>query len=163
MKFIIKIIYDVLLDKVVKVLGITLVLVILLQIGGRYLLTLPFSWTEELARFLFIWFAFLGSVITLRSKMHLGIEFFYQKLKPKSKRSVDIFIQLVILFFGVLIAKYGFQLVELGEISKSPVLRWPMSYFYLSIPITGILFAIYSFYSLLTLFKTPAESSKVEG
>ena len=52
-----------------------------LQVLSRYVLEAPLPWTEELARFLLVWVAFLGSASVARRKMHIAVEFFSNKFK----------------------------------------------------------------------------------
>ncbi|WP_163538183.1 TRAP transporter small permease [Gracilibacillus sp. YIM 98692] len=160
MKAFIYVLYELILGNIVKILGISLVITILLQIAGRFILPHPLSWTEELARFLFIWFGFLGSVITLKRKMHLGIEILYQKFTGRNKKMLDTIIQMFIILFGVILFINGLKLVEIGNIQKSPVMRWPMSYFYSAIPVTGLLILIYSLFSLVKIFQNTSEQDK---
>ena len=37
------------------------------------------SWTEELARFLLVWVALLGSAVAFETKSHLGVDYFVGK------------------------------------------------------------------------------------
>ena len=71
MEKLIDFLFDTVLAAVLKIVGIILTLTILLQIFSRFIMIHPFSWTEELSRFAFIWFCFLGAAYTLRLKLHL--------------------------------------------------------------------------------------------
>ena len=65
-------------DKIVNgcLFFLTLVLVFTTgtQISLRVLFDLPLSWTEEVARYAFIWWVFFGAMIALRERRHLGID-----------------------------------------------------------------------------------------
>ena len=145
--------FDTLLAAVLKIVGILLTLTILLQIFSRFIMIHPFSWTEELSRFAFIWFCFLGSAFTLRKNLHLGIDYFYRKFNPRLRRAVEFFIQLLILFFGYLLVHFGFIMVGMTTFQKSPIMRLPMSYMYAVLPATGFFFVIFSVYQLQLLVK----------
>ena len=45
----------------------------LLQIGFRYALNAPLTWTEELARYLYVWACYLGAAVALRRRSHIAI------------------------------------------------------------------------------------------
>jgi len=147
------ILYDILLCNIVKILGFFLVLVVLLQIFNRFLMSTPLCWTEELSRFLFIWFCFLGSVVTLVKRQHLGIDIFYRHLSIKKKKLMDFFIYVLIIIFGVVMIIYGSNLVNITFIQKSPVMRIPMSYIYISLPTTGVLYVIFCLSEIISLFR----------
>jgi TRAP-type C4-dicarboxylate transport system permease small subunit len=153
LKKIIYILYDILLYNIVKILGFFLVLVVLLQIFNRFLMSTPLCWTEELSRFLFIWFCFLGSVVTLVKRQHLGIDIFYRRLSIKKKKLMDFFIYVLIIIFGVVMIIYGGNLVNITSIQKSPVMRIAMSYIYISLPITGVLYVIFCLSEVISLFR----------
>ena len=142
MKKMIHILYDLVVDNLVRIVGIVMTISILCQIGTRLLLKVPFSWTDELARFSFIWFCFLGSVMTLRHNMHLGIDYFESKMSPKVKFYNRIFVYALVIVFGAFVAFFGTMLLEIVSIQKSPVMRIPMVYVYMALPISGLLYAI---------------------
>lgn len=148
---VIEILYEKLLDSLVKILGIILVLTVLLQVGNRLLISRSLPWTEELSRFTFIWFCFLGSVITLKKGKHLGIEIFYRKIPDKAKKYYNIFIYLFTILFGYIITRYGYEMIKLTMYQRSPILRWPMAYVYAALPVTGVLYILYTVYNIYNL------------
>ena len=60
------------------------------QISLRVFFDLPLSWTEEVARYAFIWWVFFGAMIALRERRHLGIDVLANSLPPRLRRSWDI-------------------------------------------------------------------------
>ncbi|HAF50909.1 MAG TPA: hypothetical protein DCL04_07400, partial [Synergistaceae bacterium] len=54
--------------------------VIIAQVYMRYVAKSPFPWSEELARFLMAWIAFLGAGMGIRIGSHVGVELFVRKL-----------------------------------------------------------------------------------
>ena len=50
-------------------------LCVLAQVVFRYVFNAPLTWSEELARYLFIWCAFLGWTIASRRRSHLAMTF----------------------------------------------------------------------------------------
>ncbi len=143
MKEKVELIYDKVLGMLVKILGIALVLIVLLQITARYLPTNAFIWTEEMARLLFLWFSFLGTGLTLTKKMHLGIDFFYDRLSKKGKVFAQYFGMIVMLGFSLVLVYFGFKLVSVVSIQRSPVFGLSMSLFYAPVPVAGLLFSVY--------------------
>lgn len=153
MKRFIDILFDIVLATALKIIGMVLVLAILIQIFSRITMMHPFSWTEELSRFSFLWFCFLGSAYTLRMKLHLGIDYFYRKFSVKYKVYVDFFIQSTVIFFGYLLVHYGIVMISLTTFQKSPILRLPMASMYAVLPVTGFFFIIFSLYQVLLLIR----------
>ncbi len=150
---VIEFLFEKLLPFLLKLIGFILVFAILLQIFVRFIMIHPFSWTEELSRFSFIWFCFLGSAYALKKNLHLGIDYFYKKAAPATQRKIDLFIHLLILFFGILLCYYGTIMTRISSFQKSPILRLQMSYMYIVLPITGGFFLILSGYRLYQLIR----------
>lgn len=142
------IVYDLVLANLVKLVGIVMLVTILLQVGARLFLKVPFSWTDELARFSFIWFCFYGSVLTMRHKMHLGIDYFERKMGARGRYVNRVCIYALIMIFGLAMGTLGMQLLELVTIQKTPVMRVSMLYPYSAVPISGFLYAVLGAYFL---------------
>jgi TRAP-type C4-dicarboxylate transport system permease small subunit len=150
MERVIYIVFDKILSFFIKVIGTILSLTIILQIFSRIIMIHPFTWTEELSRFSFIWFCFLGSAYALHKKLHMGIDYFYRQYRPEKQRKIEIFVQLIILLFGALLIYYGIVLVQLTSIQLSTILRIPMSYMFSVLPITGTFFCLASVNQILS-------------
>jgi len=140
----IRILYDFIIEYIVRIIGVVLVATVLLQIFTRVFIRVPFSWTDELARFAFIWYCFLGSVLTMHKKMHLGIDYFESKMKPKTQYMNKLFVFAMQIVFSLFLAYYGFKLLNIVGTQKSPIMRVRMKYIYLVLPVSGVLYFILS-------------------
>lgn len=143
------VLYDYIIEYIVRLLGVLLVTTILMQIFTRIFFKVPFSWTDELARFVFIWYCFLGSVLTMHKKMHLGIDYFESKMSERGRFVNRVFIYAVQMFFAALLAYYGFKLLGIVGRQKSPIIRIKMKYIYSVLPISGVLYLILSVYEMI--------------
>jgi TRAP-type C4-dicarboxylate transport system permease small subunit len=138
----IHILYDYIVEYIVRILGVLLVSTVLMQIFTRIFFKVPFSWTDELARFTFIWYCFLGSVLTMYNKLHLGIDYFESKMKAKTKYYNRVFVYITQIVFSLLLSYYGFTLLGIVGFQKSPIMRLQMKYIYFVLPLTGLLYLI---------------------
>ncbi len=146
-------------NNLVKIFGVALLCVILLQIFGRTFMSSPPSWTEEVSRFTFLWYSFLACAVTFREKQHLGLDYFYHKFPAGMRHGVDLATQLLILFFGVFIAFYGYNLLSVVANRKAPITGWNMRIFYMVLPIMGVLFVLVALENLQGLL-TKKEGEK---
>ena len=71
--------------------GGLMAVVVIYGVIARYVVQNPSIWTEELARALMIWTAYLGISIALRRRGHLGILFFVLKLPIPLQRIIKLF------------------------------------------------------------------------
>jgi len=145
---IVDVLYDKVLASLVKIVGLVMLFSILTQIFTRSFFRVPLAWTEEAARFTFLYFCFLGGVMTLRYKLHLGIDFFESKMPKKMKFLNRIFVHSIVIFFGIFLGVYGIRLIDIVGIQVTPLLRIPMRHIYLILPVAGFLYSFLSFYQL---------------
>ena len=116
-----------LVDRVVKVVCVVLLgamaITIFTQVFGRLILARPFSWTEELARYLMIWGAFIGASSMIRTWENVYVDFFIEKLPPRLKKAAYTGIKLVILVFMVYIMYITLNILpRIGMYQTTPAL-----------------------------------------
>ncbi|MFA0175895.1 TRAP transporter small permease [Vibrio lentus] len=109
---------------------------IFLQVVSR---TFDYSiaWTEELARYCFIWLVYIGISFAVAKKSHIKIEAIAMLIDEKEKKYLSLFSDFVFLAFSVVILFKSTQMVAnlyyLGQ--TSPALGLPMWIVYLAGPI----------------------------
>jgi TRAP-type C4-dicarboxylate transport system permease small subunit len=113
------------------------VTVTVLQVVFRFFLKIPAAWTEETARYSFIWMTFLGSSLVAKLKTHIRVDMLESSLNDKGKLGLNLFSQVVFLFFGVVCTIIGIRMCVslITRPQLSPVLKIPMQYIYMSFPV----------------------------
>ncbi|MTI16463.1 TRAP transporter small permease [Rhodobacteraceae bacterium RKSG542] len=86
---------------VASCLFIILIAVIVLQISGRLSSFNPPIWTEELARWIWVWMAFIGIAEVERTNGHLRMEFIAELLGEKVKAVLYLIFDVI--YLGVMI------------------------------------------------------------
>lgn len=141
--------------QVVLAVSAVLVLVMItasvLQVFSRYIMNSTFSWTDECARYCFIWFNLLGSGCLVRSKGHAIVDLFSARLKGTIKKVYEIIINILILYVGVILAKYGVALCKATIRQTSTALKLPIGLVYGALPILGILIILYQIEAIWSL------------
>lgn len=146
-----------------------MVAVIFFQVVMRYIFNNSPSWSEEFARYLFVWFSWMGVSAGLKDNEHLKVELLSIALKKrgllKSNEVINILVSLVWLFTTAVVTFYGFEVVmaQMDMNVLTPAMRAPVWIAYLSIPacsgIVGIRLLVKIFESLKNIFgKTNSES-----
>ena len=126
---------------------IALAAVITLQIVSRVFFT-SFAWTEEVARFLLIWIAFLGAALAFQQGRHIAVTFVRDLMPLNLRRIITGAGILVAIAFLVTLAMIGWKYSGIQSFQKSPSLRISMFWVYLAAPV-GSAFMLY--YSLRRL------------
>lgn len=118
--------------------AVVMTIMVFLQVIFRYVLGEALSFSEELARYMFIWSVAMGTALALRTHSHIGVEIFVELLPVRFHKLMAFIASLLsLLFFGLLIG-YGFVMVGATMDQESAALLLPMGYVYLAIPISGI-------------------------
>lgn len=114
-----------------------LIVVVTLQVVAR-VFSLSMPWTEELAKFLFIWAAFLGGYFTIYKGINITFDLVIDYLPKKLWNMVFTFINVVSVIFLGLVGYLGFTLSALNMTNLSPVMGIPYGYVYLAMPIGAL-------------------------
>tara|TARA_B100001179_G_scaffold171006_2_gene126499 strand:+ start:239 stop:745 length:507 start_codon:yes stop_codon:yes gene_type:complete len=128
---------------------IALAAVITLQIVSRVFFT-SFAWTEEVARFLLIWIAFLGAALAFQQGRHIAVTFVRDLMPLNLRRIITGAGILVAIAFLVTLAMIGWKYSGIQSFQKSPSLRISMFWVYLVMPASA---AIMTFLSVVDLVR----------
>lgn len=123
-------------------------LCVILQVVFRYALNNPLTWSEELARYLFIWCAFLGWIIASRRRSHLAMTFVVDRLPGAAQRAIAVVIQLATLLFAWLLGSRGLQLVRNNWDVENVAVPFNLGVVYLIEPIAAAVIATYAIIAL---------------
>lgn len=96
----------------------------------RYAFNSGITWSEEMARFLFIWMIFLGSIGALKDNEHLGVDMLVKKLSPGMKRIAYVISNLLVLYILWLVLDGSWKMTLLNMESTAPATGLPLSYIY---------------------------------
>ena len=78
----------------------------------------------------------------MRWGLHVSVDILVAQLPSKVVRVINVPITFVCLWFLWIVFDGSFRLLEIGEIQSSPVLRIPMYYPYLAIPVAAAYLAL---------------------
>ncbi|API93091.1 TRAP transporter small permease [Virgibacillus pantothenticus] len=119
------------------ILSATMVLVIFLQVVMRYVLGSSLSWSEELARYCFIWSVYIGISYGVKRKRHISVDVLLVMLKERGRLILTILTNCLFIIFATIIIYYGaditIRLLSWGQ--DSPALQIPMGVVYLAAPV----------------------------
>jgi TRAP-type C4-dicarboxylate transport system permease small subunit len=128
-------------------------LCVLAQVVFRYALNSPLTWSEELARYLFIWCAFLGWIVASRRHSHLAMTFVVERLPRAARLTLAVHVQLATLLFAWLLGSRGLTLVRNSWDVENVAVPFNLGIVYLIEPIAAALIAMYALMALASLRK----------
>jgi TRAP-type C4-dicarboxylate transport system permease small subunit len=119
-----------------------LLVTLFLQVFTRYVLNDPLSWTEEVARYLYVYIVFLGASAAISDRTHVGIDYFAKALPVRAQWVVSVAVNLLILAALALLAYWGWRAAMRQWNLPLVVLDIPYTWVYVVIPITAVLMSL---------------------
>lgn len=110
----------------------------LLGVFFRYIMTSPFEWTEEMARFLMLGTGFLAINIALRHDAHIKIDLVVRMLPNKASKFLGYLVDALLAFFLVMLLCKGYRMTTRTMMTGAALpisMFWP----YLTIPLGAFL------------------------
>ena len=107
--------YDRVLRFVITWLMILLVIPVSMQIFSRYTELIPrYIWTEEAARFLFIWIIQIGSILAVKDETHFNVDVLPKPKTPRGKAVATLVVDLAMFAMAAIFIWYGWDFVKFG-------------------------------------------------
>jgi len=120
-----------------------LVVPVTLQIIARFTDWIPhWIWTEEMARFLFVWMVMLGAMVGIRDASHFEVDV-WPELSPKPNALLRIVSNVFVLAFALIFVWYGVKFVQFGWDQSSELAEMPMIYIFVAWPLTGLTWVLF--------------------
>ena len=115
-----------------------LVVPVMLQIVSRYTDLIPsYIWTEELARFLFIWTVMIGAILGVRDSAHFDVDLL-PDLGVRGNALMRIISKLGILAIAVIFVIGGIEFTKFAWNRTSELAELPLWLIHIAWPIAGL-------------------------
>lgn len=126
--------------EVVSVVILVLVtIVVIYSVLLRYAFKSPLAWSEEVARYMFIWMVFLGMSVAERTGDHFRIEVFIEMVPAKIRIFIEIILNILIFYALFILFREGVNYYEQGKTGLSTILEMPLNYIYVALPLAMVL------------------------
>ena len=135
-----------------------MIIVITYQVILRYVFSASNAWSEELARYLFIYDVMVAAAIATRRNSHLQVDAFIGILKPRTKAIYTVIATIVGIVFLVFLFCYSVVLCQAAAVNVSAGLKIPMS-----VPIGAVLMILTSIEVIMKQLAEIAELSRREA
>jgi C4-dicarboxylate transporter, DctQ subunit len=131
-------------EVVCGVLLMLMVLLVVVQVAGRYLFSASISFTEELVRYAFVWITFLGAGAAAFRGRHLAVSGVTRFLPWWAQRSVNRTKWVLALALGGILIWFGSRVVVLQVRTEqtTAVLGIPMWLVGLAVPLCAAVFCV---------------------
>lgn len=114
------------------------------QVVSRYVFNNSITWSEQAARYMFVWLVMLGLPILYRHGEHVGFTMLTEALPRKGQLVLEVITHILVLVFAVLWAKLAIEYcAQLGD-KKMVGLGLPQVYVYSSQIASAVLLGIFT-------------------
>ncbi len=128
-------------------------IVTFLQVVTRYVFNHSLYWSEELARYIFIWLTFIGAGIAVHRRSEMGIEYFTNLMSKETRTIVQIGTTVLVMAFLAIAIIEGTVLAIESWDTPSIALGLPWTFIYLAMPIGFALIFVQKADQLKTLIR----------
>lgn len=113
-------------------------IIISLQVFMRYVVHSSLPWSEEVARYMFIWLVYIGISYGVKTRRHIRVDAAMYIFPKMMRKYITIIGQVLFLIFALVIVKNSIEVSgQIFELSQtSPAIGLPMGYVYLA-PLIG--------------------------
>ena len=133
---------------------IMLVVCVIWQVISRWM-GISSLFTDETARYMFIWVGLFGAAYAHGLKRHLAIDVLLEALKGVPKMTLQTILHVLVMTFAGGVMIYGGGTLLLNTLANgqiTPTLQIPMWIVYLSLPLSGCFIFFYSLFDCIMLF-----------
>lgn len=99
---------------------IAMFLVTLFQVVARYVFGNPFVWTEELARFLYVWLTFIGAATVFYENKHIIVDILVSRTSAAWRTVLAFVANLFVLAFNLVLFVGGIRMVRATRTAQAP-------------------------------------------
>jgi TRAP-type C4-dicarboxylate transport system permease small subunit len=132
-----------------------------MQVISRYTGLIPtYLWTEELATFIFVWIVMIGSMLAVWDGTHFDVVITQDAETPLAALIQKGVVHVTILIFALLFAWYGIEYARVGAIQSSVMMRANLLWIYVSVPLAGVVWAVFAGYRLYEAITVYTHSRK---
>lgn len=126
------------LKKLLTAMIMLLIIPVLLQIISRFIPFVPrYIWTEEVARFAFIWIIMIGASIAVREQTHFKVDVL-KRFSQKWENRLTLALLIFMLLFAIAFVIGGYQFALFGSTQQSEISGLPMLAIYIAWPLAGL-------------------------
>ena len=123
-------------ENAVIILGLSAMFLILLaQVIMRYVFSRPLTWSEEAARFIFVYVSFIGISYAYRQKGHIRMEVVVNLFPQAVRRGLEVLINLGTIALFCYMIPFSFRFIGIQAGVKATATHIPMSIDYTALPL----------------------------
>ena len=138
-----------------------MVLFVFLNVVLRTFFNSGLTWSEELARYLFVFVIYIGAISAMRANAHLGVDTLISRMKPQVQMVMYVVSQLVIAALMCILVHGSGKMVLQNTESRTAALGISYALLYSVGIITGVSIAAMAVANIVYAVTHPSEISSI--
>jgi TRAP-type C4-dicarboxylate transport system permease small subunit len=115
---------------------LAMVAIVFANVFCRFVLNASIAWSEEVARFLFLWIVFLGSFFAFVTNEHLGLDLIVNAVSERTAKWMNVARDLLVIFSIGVVTVGGYSITKDNWDWLSPAISIPYGYVNIIVPLT---------------------------
>jgi TRAP-type C4-dicarboxylate transport system permease small subunit len=144
---------DKILEWAVTISFMLMILTVMIQVIARYALPWSPHWTEEMARFSFIYMVSLGAGLAVKDRSYINVSIFLDWLDSRTRIWMDTMILLAIILLMMFMFVFSLPLMEIVSLQNSASMKINMAVIYFSMSAMSFLVLFYSILAIRSNLK----------
>ena len=121
-----------------------LIIPVSLQIFSRYTELIPsYIWTEEMARFLFVWMIMIGAMLGIYEGRHFEVDI-WPRLTARPQAALRLVSNLAVLAFSLVFVYAGWHFTQFAWNRISELAELPLWLIHMAWPIAGVTWLVFT-------------------
>ena len=146
---------DVIIEKMLIGILLVMCIALALQVLFRYVFNSPLIWSEELARYLFVWITFLGAGYGVKHHLHVEMSIFFNKFPLKIKKLTQVVTNIAVIGSFLYILPSSIEFMKIQHPIMATTLNIPLSLLFAAAPVGSILLIFFLVIDTITIFSDP--------
>jgi TRAP-type C4-dicarboxylate transport system permease small subunit len=121
-----------------------LIIPVSLQIFSRYTELIPsYIWTEEMARFLFVWMIMIGAMLGIYEGRHFEVDI-WPRLAPRPQAALRLVSNAAVLAFALVFVYAGWHFTQFAWNRISELAELPLWLIHMAWPLAGVTWLLFT-------------------
>lgn len=142
---------------------IATVILVFVNVIGRYCFNHSLAIVDEAARILFVWMVYIGSIVAMKEMTHIRVDILLMFLPRLARKIVDIVANILVDCILLLTVRTTMNLVMENLTYPMPLTRIPYGVVQGIIPLSMLLMLIINLFHLVDLFRKQPENMEEGG
>jgi TRAP-type C4-dicarboxylate transport system permease small subunit len=138
-----------------------MIVLVFLNVVGRYVLNVGFVWSEEISRLCFIFLVYLGSIEAMRDNRHLLIDALILRVSPIAQKVIYTLVQVCIIWLMEILVRGSWGLVLQNRNNRWVTTGFPAHFVHFFGVILGVAIALIAVSNLIRMFVFKIPVSKL--